>query len=477
MRFNAIRVTALVAAMLAASVPAIVAESLPSRDPRVKDLSVERSENKLFVNFSLDLTQLKLKSDREVTIHPVITAGDSVVVLPKVVAAGRNRYIQNQRKRTFTGSERLTRPGGVIDYHAVIPYSSWMGSSVISLSEDWCGCGFDIEESRRSDVAAIDLRERVFSPRWAYISPRVEARKERSASGSAYIDFKVNRTEIDPCYRRNPQELAAIRDTIDIIKNDPDSRIEAITITGYASPEGPFDNNERLAKGRTQSLADYVRGLYSFPSSVLHTASVAEDWAGLVRYVENSDMTCRDEILSVISRTDLDPDAREWKLKKEFPDQYRYLLDNVYPGLRHSDYTVRYVISSFSDPAKIAKVMKEDPRKLSLHELYVLAQTLPTDSDEFREVFEVAVRLYPDAPEANLNAAVSALSFGDITGAGRYLAKSGDSPEAVYARGIYAARTGDYVSALSLLSRAGQLGLGAYANDAIEQLRLVGKID
>lgn len=453
-----------------------MAESLVSSDPRVRDLEVERSENNLFVNFTLDLSGLKIKSDREVSLFPVISMGDSSLTMPKVIVAGRNRYIQNERKRLLADGEQLVRPGAMVAYSTVVPYTPWMETAIVSLAEDWCGCGFDLLETKRTDLARLDLREKTFAPQWAYVSPRVEARKQRAAKGSAYIDFKVNRTEIEPSYRRNPAELAAIRDTIDLIKNDPDSRIEEITITGYASPEGPYDNNVRLAKGRTLALADYVRSLYSFPESVLRTASVAEDWAGLISYVEGSDLTDRDAILTLIADTDLAPDPREWKLKKNFPEQYRFLLDNVYPGLRHSDYTVAYVISSFTDPAKIAQVMRQDPRKLSLHEMYVLAQTLPSDSPEFREVFEVAVRLYPDDPVANLNAAITALSFDDLDNARRFLPKAGTSPEATYARGLYAAKSGDYAEAVTLLRQAEAQGVVPQAADAIEQLRTLGKI-
>ncbi len=445
------------------------AETLVSGDSRISRLDVERTDNNLLVNMTLDLSDMKLKSDREVSLAPVIAFGDSTLTLPRVVVAGRNRYIQNQRKRHLAEGEVLTRPGGEVAYTAIVPYSQWMESASLSLAEDFCGCGFEVSESALTPVAQLDFRERVFAPQWAYVTPQVETRKERAASGSAYIDFKVNRTEIEPSYRRNPQELANIRDTIDIIRNDADSRIESITITGYASPEGPYSNNARLAEGRTKALASYVCGLYAFPQEVLRTASVAEDWDGLRRWVEGSQIDNRDAILAIIALDDLAPDAREWKIKKEFPEQYRYMLENVYPGLRLSDYTISYVVSSFSDPAKIAEVLARDPRKLSLHEMYVLAQTLPADSEEYREVFEVAVRLYPEAPEANLNAGVTALSFGDFEKAGRYLAKAGNCPEAVYARAILAARQGDLEGARSGLVEAERLGV-AKAADAIRQL-------
>ncbi len=212
-----------------------------------------------------------------------------------------------------------------------------------------------------------------------------------------------------------------------------------------------------------------MRGLYDFSPEVLRSASVAEDWDGLRRWVEQSSIDNRDALLDIIALSDITPDAREWKIKSKYPAQYRYLLENVYPALRHSDYTIDYVVSSFTDPEKIAEVMARDPRKLSLHEMYLLARSIPGDSARFREVFEVAVRLYPDAPEANLNAAVTALSFNDLDNAARYLPKAGDSAEAVYARGILAAKQGDCTSARNLLVKASQMGL-AEADAAIKSL-------
>ncbi len=434
---------------------------------------IERSENNLFVTFQLDFTDLKLNSNREVSFIPVICAGDSSVTLPKVVVAGRNRYIQNQRKRRPAAGDVLTRSGSVVDYAVMVPYRKWMENSRLVIAEDVCGCGFSVLSSTSKEVAHIDLRELVFAPQWAYVVPAVETRKARNASGSAYIDFRVNRTDIDPAYRRNPQELAAIRDTIDMIKNDPDSRIDAVDITGYASPEGSYANNERLARGRTASLADYVCSLYDFPRELLHTSSVAEDWAGLIKYVEGSSLADREAILSLISDESIEPDVRDNRLRARFPEQYAFLLREVYQSLRHSDYKVNYTVQSFSDTAKIAKVMKENPRKLSLHEMYTLAQTLPADSEDFREVFEVAVRLYPDDPVANLNAAFTAMRFGDLGNAGRYLAKAGDSTSAVYARGIFAAMQGDYEAARRNLESVSTL---PQAVDALGQLREMGKI-
>lgn len=50
---------------------------------------------------------------------------------------------------------------------------------------------------------------------------------------------------------------------------------------------------------------------------------------------------------------------------------------------------------------------------------------------------EIAVRMFPDDPTANLNAACTRLNAGDAEGAKPYLDKAGNSEEAKAARKVY----------------------------------------
>ena len=105
--------------------------TLPEQDPRVRDLKVERSENNLFVSMQLDLSELTLKSNREITYLPVLTFGERHLELPRVIVAGRNRYIQNLRHGDLSHGARLCRPGKAVDYSALIPYEQWMETATL----------------------------------------------------------------------------------------------------------------------------------------------------------------------------------------------------------------------------------------------------------------------------------------------------------------------------------------------------------
>jgi hypothetical protein len=309
-------------------------------------------------------------------------------------------------------------------------------------------------ESRLVDKFPLDK----YIPELIYLRPEHEVVKMREISGSAFIDFPVSKIVIYPSYRNNEVELAKITGTIDSVKNDKDITIKSVFIKGHASPESPYSNNTYLAKGRTEALKEYVENLYHFGEGFIKTDYEPEDWAGLERYVEASSLPHKKEILAAI-RSNREPDNKEWFIKSRWKEDYKFLLENCYPALRHSDYTIEYEVKSYVDPAEIEKVLHVAPQNLSLEEFYVLAQTYESGSDEFNDLFETAVRMYPNDLVANYNAANSAILRKDYRRALRFLEKAGDLPEAVYARGALEVYMEDYEAAKPFLKEANKLGI------------------
>lgn len=456
--------------LLCTILPALGAFAVRAAEP-VTGIKVERSEKTLIVSMTIDPSAVPPKINREEWFRPVITDGTDSLWLKPVLVAGRTRYYQRLRAGEPSADACILLRAGKdapCAYAEMTTFAPWMERSTLQLVREVDGCcGVELEPAQSADVAQLDFRQRHFVPELVYVRPAVEAVKTREVHGSARIDFRINRTEIDPSYRRNPEELAAIRATIDAVKDDADVTITSLSIKGFASPDGPCANNGRLAKGRTEALVGYVRELYSFPAGLVSTSWEAEDWEGLARRVRASDLKDREAILAVVADDALRPDAREQRLKARFPEQYAFLLREVYPALRRSDYAVSYRVRNYVSVEEIAAVLAEAPQKLSLEEIFRYANGLDRESPEFREAMEVAVRMYPRSEAANLNAAVTAVGRADFDRARAYLAKAGDSPEAVYTRGILEAATGNYAEAAALLQAAGT----PEAQRAVEQLR------
>ena len=433
-------------------------------DFEVTDLTLEVRDGYINVDMDIDLTDVNVKGTQVVVLTPCIINGTDTLRLKSIGVYGRNRRIFYQRNDDIKPTDKKDETyspadirDGLIDYRTSAHYMNWMdGCSLSVIRTDFGCCGKSALISTAELVKRFPMAP--FYPELIYIRPEHEVQKTREISGTAYIDFPVSRMAIQPEYRNNIVELAKITGTIDSVKNDSDIIIKSVSIKGFASPESPYDNNLRLAKGRTAALKDYIRNLYQFEDSIITTSYEPEDWAGLEKYVMASSLPNKEQILEAI-RSDRDPDTKEWMIKSRYKEDYRHLLDHCYPTLRHSDYRIEYTIRSYVTPDEIEKIYRTSPQKLSLEEFYILAQTYEPGSEDFNELFETAVRMYPEDPVANLNAANSAILRKDYKRALRYLEKAGDMPEAIYARGALEVYMEDYDVARPYLRQALKQGI------------------
>ena len=439
---------------------------------------LKRDGKYLTVRMTLDMSRLDVKADRAVLVTPLLEADGHNKPLKAIGIYSRNRYYHYARadkENMLSGPDELTyranRLPDTLHYEAIIAYERWMDGANLTLTREEYGCCRELKDGQQLTAAVFHDKPADFMPLAAYVQPEVETVKMRTLSGTAYIDFPVGRTDIRPDYRNNRRELDKILATIDSVRADADIRITALSIKGYASPEGTYELNTRLAAGRTEALKQYVTRLYKFDDHFIQTDSEPEDWQGLRRFVESSNLQHRDAILALVD-SNREPDNKEWKLKSTYPDDYRFLLEHCYPALRHSDYRIEYVVRGFSDIDEIRRLMRSRPQKLSLQELFLVAQQCEPGSDEFNEVFEVAVRMYPDDPVANLNAANTALRRRDVATARRYLSKAGQSAQATYARGICALLEADYPQARQLLLQAQADGV-TQAAQALQELEIL----
>lgn len=437
----------------------------------VEELSVRRDGSRLEISFNLNLEEVKPQTYRAMRFTPVLSHGENILAFEPILVGGRRQMILAERHKEDVRLINARKQNAPLFCMMSTEFRPWMEGAELSLAQDLCGCGGDVRSQEKTplDTLIFDIPVYEVSPVAAFLKPKAEAVKVREESGSAYLDFPVNRTEINPTYRRNSHELAKITATIDRVKDDPNTRITHISIHGYASPEGSFENNRRLAQGRAEALKNYVCKLYGFAPEIFNVESTPEDWAGLRRYVDTSDMAHRAELLRIIDK-DTDEDRKNWLLQQvDGRKSYEFLLEEVYPALRHSDYTVEYVVRPFSIEEGKA-LLKTNPRMLSLNEMFLIAQTYEPGSPEFNEVFAIAVKLYPDDETANLNAANIALTERDFDSAEAYLSKAGTSPEATHARGVAALLKGDYDRAGELLARAAEEGV-AQAGVNLEELK------
>lgn len=441
--------------------------------PSINQLALERKDSILSICFQVNTDSLYLASNRAVKLQPVLVNGDSSLVLKPIVIAGRRQAIMHRRENRngvllkLNNSKQQEKV-----YEDLVVFQEWMNGSELKIMQDLCGCGGNPLTHQQTNCFPVWVDVPVYEvkPSLAFVKPKAEGVKLRTEKGQAFLDFPVNETVIYPHYRQNPVELQKIRHTVDLIKNDSNTQITQICIHGFASPEGSWTNNRRLAHERADALKQYVCDLYRFDEAIFKVSSTPEDWNGLRKWVDYSDLKQKKEVLNILASV-VDEDERNAALQKlDNGKVYAKLLKEVYPALRHSDYAVHFTVRAFNlEEAK--RLIKTRPQMLSLQEMYQVASCYPTGSDAFQEVFDIAVRLFPEDEIANLNMALSLLQRKDFSRAERYLQKAGNSPEAKHAQGVLLLMIGQYDLAEKLLQEAADKGIKE-ATDNLEQLRM-----
>ena len=443
---------------------------------RIENQSVTRSDdNRLTISMDIIMQEnMKVSSNRSAILTPILESNGVTKELPPVVVYGRRRELVNERNNdvpedAFAVIRRKRNKEQTVNYLVQLPYEAWMQKANLVMDADLCGCRDLVEAETLDPITTLNILHKL-QPAIAYIAPKAEEIKRRAVEGRAFLDYPVNKTVIYPEYRRNQVELAKIRATIDTIRGDQNISITGIRMDGYASPEGNYANNDRLAKGRTQALLNYVRKLYDFPDNLLTMTSTPEDWAGFRKFVENSTLPQKEEILQIIDLDEQDMDAKEHRIARFVgTDTYRFLLNECYPALRHSDYVVAYTVRGFSVD-ETRELIHTRPQQLSLQEIYNLAQTYEPGSEEFNYAFQVAAVMFPDDPTANLNAAAMEIQRGgELAAAKKYLEKADPNVgETMNNLGVIALMENDLNTAEKYFNRAKEAGIQAAEQNLVE---------
>lgn len=338
----------------------------------IEDVHVRIEGENLELSFQINASELELNCDGQLKLEFAIEHADRRLVLPAVIYSGTRRYHYEQRRMELSGTYyaepykiyRGIRKHGryELGYVLTIPYYTWMEHASITFREyrhDCSGGHLTDGGVLVSDLnpAPAYVEPEVWAPNKAlpanpvsFLVPEVEEVKLRTSIIELNIDFPANVTEVRPEFSNNAYELLRADSLIDMLQRNDLITISGIAIRGYASPEGRYEVNERLARGRSEGFKRYLVNKYPTNTYVRNaiTSWVAEDWEGLVKLIEASELADNQEVMAVVGDNSMAPDAREQALQQIIRWSYVYkpLLKEMYPKLRRIELRVDYTINT-----------------------------------------------------------------------------------------------------------------------------------
>ena len=287
----------------------------------------------------------------------------------------------------------------------------------------------------------------------SYMTPKAEPLKVRSEQSTLYIEYAVGATAFKDDYKNNGAELQKLKDILSPLTTGDLVTFKAIKVCGYASPDGSAKTNDRVASQRAASFSDYLKKAYSFPAEVLKVTSAGEDWETLIQMLKDEKPAYADKALEIINKYS-NVDTREARLKSGLGTAtYRTMLNDLYPRLRRLGVSVDYEVREVEN-AEAAKLIYTDPKLLSLQEMYRVAKDLKPGTKEYKEVYEIAARTYPEDAVACINAASANIVSGDFQNAEKLLEKVKDDNRAWNNLGVLAWLRGDFQAARDWFNKA-----------------------
>jgi tetratricopeptide (TPR) repeat protein len=473
-------------------VSAVFTLSAAKNDKNEGQISVERRQysvdkDKVVMDFTIILDEVKIPSNSQLRLIPVLRSKDKSLELTPVIVNGKTRTKLNRRAQTLKGispdkayqtiDAASKTVNAQIPYRASIPYEEWHQDALLFLVQDRCGCG-GVGEDYTSTLIADGLNLPTFindmAPNVAFIVPPVEDPKKRDQSGFAYLDFKVDKWDILPDLFNNSAELAKIEKSLQYVNEEPTAVISAISITAYASPEGEYEHNVMLSNKRAEALANYVKRTYNIASGLITWKGKGENWDGLEEMIlADNQIENKEGVLKIIRNVDIFKGREKKLMELSGGRPYNYMLKKHFPYLRRSHYKIDYTVPAFT-VEKGKELLQTKPEMLSLNEMYLIAITYPKGSPEFNNVFVTALKSFPNDKIANLNAASAEILIGNYDEAKNILQNYKNEPDAWNNLGVVYMHENNFQEAEVYLKKAYDNGDGS-AEDNLQTLERLKK--
>ncbi|MCH5168277.1 MAG: hypothetical protein J1F27_01450 [Prevotellaceae bacterium] len=419
-----------------------------------------------------------MKKNAVVTITPVLkyqggeAVGQSATFQGEKVE-GNATTVQYKMGGVYTMKSNFTYADPMIQSDLYARFDAKVGKKSVSIPEVKIGYGVLATSQLLSycDINAATAPD-------AY--QRIMAQKQE-----ANIKFLINQANL----RASELNTVSIKDLGKILReindNEETRALQNIEVSAYASPDGKYEINEKLAEKRLNVSENYLKGelkKIKMGASV-DTKFTAEDWDGFQELVSKSNLQDKDVILRVLSMYQ-DPEEREQQIRN-MSEVFTDIKESILPELRRARLIVNYEIIGRSDDQILAQY-QQDPSKLSVEELIYGANTLVKDEATRQQWNETIARQYPsdyrainnmaqqaiskgstelaqsllkqaasinrNASEVNTNLALLALKEGNVSAAENYLAKGSGANTFKEVMGNLNIAKGNYTQAASDLA-------------------------
>lgn len=359
-----------------------------------------------------------MKKKAVVTVTPVLkyengeATGKSATFQGEKVE-GNNQTISYKVGGNYTMKAMFDFVPAMLKSDLYLRFDAKVGKKSVTVPEVKIGYGV---------VATSDLLKNTLASTSPAVAPDAFQRVVQQRQ-EANIKFLIQQANL----RSSELKSTSVQDFVKMLKeinNDQEGKaLSNIEVSAYASPDGAFDLNRRLAEQRQNVSEGYVQKELKANkmNAEVDTKYTAEDWEGFQELVAQSNIQDKDVILRVLSMYS-EPEEREQQIRN-MSVVFKELADGILPELRRARLAINYELIGRSDD-QIIDQYKSDAKQLSVEELIYGANMLMENPAEQEAWYKKTAEVYPNDYRAYNNLAQLAYAKGDLAAAESYLNKA-----------------------------------------------------
>ena len=357
----------------------------------------------------------------------------SVEITPTLGNATLSTWKIQGEKATGNGQSIAFKQGGTATFTDVVAYDPSMEVSDLKLT----GKVFqgDKEKSKEAipETKVADgtiITPLMVRPQFQMMYETVDISRSDEKTVTAKINFLKGKYEVRPG-ELSDADMNNLLTWFKSAQSNPKIKINSISITGYASPDGEESLNNPLSNNRTVASRTSLITLFKknnikgFTDTSMYSLSGSgEDMAGFEEELSKSTTIPQDQkdlfirVLGMGNTNDKKEDDI-YALSKGFTQ----LEKEIFPKLRRAEIVVSYTEEGLSDEELKAKAMNA-PNAMKVDEILFTASKLISNSKDQAKVYEAAALAFPNDSRILNNAGAMAYTEGNYDKAKSYFEKA-----------------------------------------------------
>lgn len=310
---------------------------LAQQNSKYENIQYKHNQKEVCVSMYIQLQNHYINMGDSLTLTPIIKSGTKTTILPNIIMIGNNQMFYSSNDKNALSKDKNSQTN--ITYKVNTPYEPWMENAELILSTSLNQVGGTELYSYTEVLKKNPTLE--YNKPINLVSNNVQVVNSDSIKS---ILFSLRYPYKKAITIADSNEMGELKDFMNRIISNDNITLIRIDINAITSIDGTYSDNEQLTLKQATAFKNYLQQSYNIPESYFQVKGSSEDWDGLAKQVEDSDMPYKQEVLNIMSKYGIFNGREKELMLLKSGEPYIYMKNNMFPESQRVECKIVYRI-------------------------------------------------------------------------------------------------------------------------------------